>query len=678
MCLSATLVGSSTILFEKAMYDQSHHLKASVKSYLEALTGAISHKFSECYDDVKAFALNKSFQEKNVEEMIANLDDYVELYKVYDLIIFVSPSGQFIASNVHDAKGNPLATESFKQKDFSNEPWFQAVMAGKYTEDLQKELVGTFVEDAKIDKLSSIAYKGDRPSIGFSTPVRGPGGKIIGVMTARSSLHWIEEEMLATYRDLKDSELPASILRLTNNKGQVIGLIDPTSPTRDQMSRDYGNSVLGESLTEKGFEPSEELLRDHHGYSDDTEPGTGRLDLAAYAPIHDENFLDSLGWGVIIAADEAELLGGLRTDRSLYYSVLSVCASVVMVGCTFFALRLSRQLRVIAKQIEDSGVSVDVTSQQLGSASNELSAGAVQVAASLEETVSSLEELTSMVRNNSENAAEAAKISDSSSHTAREGEAEVRKLIESINEIAGSSKRIEEITNVIDDIAFQTNLLALNAAVEAARAGDQGKGFAVVAEAVRTLAQRSATAAKEIGSLISENVTKINHGTRIADRSGHVLQNILTSVQKVASLNKEIAAASREQSAGLTQISTAMTEIDQATQRNAAASEEVSASANVMNGEALTMKDLVSSLNRVIDGAGRSTQQLAVVESETAIATEEVSKPAKDTQTAKPRTSPGLKAALSGRPKLSSRVAADIIPFDPEATPGKIGSATGF
>lgn len=188
-------------------------------------------------------------------------------------------------------------------------------------------------------------------------------------------------------------------------------------------------------------------------------------------------------------------------------------------------------------------------------------------AASMQETVASLEELHSMVKLNSDHAVEAANLSSNSKVTAEVGVEEIKSLLESMAAISQSSQKIEEIINVIDDIAFQTNLLALNAAVEAARAGEQGRGFAVVAEAVRTLAQRSSVAAKDINQLIKESVSRVDQGSKIADKSRVVLNEIVDSIKKVAQLNQEISMGSTEQTSGLAQISRTMNEMDGSLQR---------------------------------------------------------------------------------------------------------------
>lgn len=337
----------------------------------------------------------------------------------------------------------------------------------------------------------------------------------------------------------------------------------------------------------------------------------------------------------------------------------------------FFSRSLAAALRTVTTSIADSSSQVSTASEQLSSASQQLSSGASEAASSLEETVASVEELSSMVKLNADNAKEAASLSQTSRQSAEEGEAEIRKLNEAMGEIAKSSKKIEEIINVIDDIAFQTNLLALNAAVEAARAGEQGKGFAVVAEAVRTLAQRSAAAAKDITTLIQDSVAKIDRGTSVADEGARALKSIVVTVKKVAELNNEIASASQEQSNGLAQISKAMNELDQATQRNAASAEETAAASEEMSSQSVVLQDMVATLTGVLDGRSSQDAPMPVM-----------------AQTQRPqarRPAPVLRmASRASRAKPSrsgsshTSAAADVIPFHDEQPLGKVGTTDGF
>ncbi|MGZ3774351.1 MAG: methyl-accepting chemotaxis protein [Pseudobdellovibrionaceae bacterium] len=260
-------------------------------------------------------------------------------------------------------------------------------------------------------------------------------------------------------------------------------------------------------------------------------------------------------------------------------------------------------LKNAAENLNKAEDQVTVAATQIARSSQSLSNSTTQQASSLEETVATMEELTSMIRLNTENSKQAASLAASTREIAVKGEKEIKTLIESIHGISADSKRIAEITGVIDDIAFQTNLLALNAAVEAARAGEQGKGFAVVAEAVRSLAQRSSTAAKDIAELINQSVEKIENGNNQANQGGIVLGEIVNAVNKVVELNTEIASASEEQSNGIGQISKAMNQMDQVTQNNAASSGEAAAAAEDLASQANSLKETVGTLDKIITGS---------------------------------------------------------------------------
>jgi|GEM_PF-593431 len=244
-------------------------------------------------------------------------------------------------------------------------------------------------------------------------------------------------------------------------------------------------------------------------------------------------------------------------------------------------------VREVSEQLADA-------SGQLASASEEIATGAQQQASSLEETASTLEEITATVKQNSDSAQQARQLASGSKDVAEKGGQVVGNAVEAMSEINQSSKKIAEIITAIDEIAFQTNLLALNAAVEAARAGEQGRGFAVVAAEVRNLAQRSATAAKEIKALIQDSVKKVEAGSELVNRSGNTLTEIVTSVKRVTDIVTEIAAASREQSTGIDQVNKAVTQMDTVTQRNASQTEEMSATAQTLTDQAGQLRELVS------------------------------------------------------------------------------------
>jgi methyl-accepting chemotaxis protein len=242
-----------------------------------------------------------------------------------------------------------------------------------------------------------------------------------------------------------------------------------------------------------------------------------------------------------------------------------------------------------------SGTDMIVTaSQQIAAGNLDLSARTEQQASSLEETASSMEELTGTVRQNADNARQANALAQTASGIAVRGGEVVSQVVGTMSSINESSKKIADIIAVIDGIAFQTNILALNAAVEAARAGEQGRGFAVVAAEVRNLAQRSAAAAKEIRTLISDSVDKVSVGGQLVEQAGATMQEIVQSITRVTDIMSEIASASAEQTLGIEQVNAAITQMDDVTQQNAALVEEAAAAANSLEDQAASLAQLVS------------------------------------------------------------------------------------
>lgn len=232
-------------------------------------------------------------------------------------------------------------------------------------------------------------------------------------------------------------------------------------------------------------------------------------------------------------------------------------------------------------------------SSEIASGNLDLSSRTEEQASSLEETASSMEEITGTVLQNADNARQASELAATAAEIAGKGGEMVSQVVETMDAINDSSRRIADIVGVIDSIAFQTNILALNAAVEAARAGEQGRGFAVVAAEVRALAQRSAAAAGEIKGLINDSVTRVDAGARLVDQTGATMQEIVASVQRVNSLIREIAAASDEQATGITQVNQAINQMDQVTQQNASLVEEAAAAAEALQEQAQHLKGTV-------------------------------------------------------------------------------------
>ncbi|WP_353630429.1 methyl-accepting chemotaxis protein [Achromobacter xylosoxidans] len=320
-----------------------------------------------------------------------------------------------------------------------------------------------------------------------------------------------------------------------------------------------------------------------------------------------QRVIDNAGMLNLILSGLAVVLGGLfawRVSKSItapLAQAVSVAETVARgdLGQPILAVtrdetgRLLRALHDMQDKLAGAVRTIRAGSETISSAAGQIAAGNTDLssrteeqAASLEETAASMEELASTVKQNADNARQANQLAASASEVAQRGGAVVSAVVSTMGDISASSRKISEIVSVIDGIAFQTNILALNAAVEAARAGEQGKGFAVVAGEVRSLAQRSAQAAREVKTLIEASVSKVAEGAGHAENAGTTMQEVVASVKRVTDIMGEIAAASQEQATGIEQVNRAVSQMDEVTQQNAALVEEAAAAAGSMQDQA--------------------------------------------------------------------------------------------
>ncbi|MDC6160135.1 methyl-accepting chemotaxis protein [Achromobacter xylosoxidans] len=339
-----------------------------------------------------------------------------------------------------------------------------------------------------------------------------------------------------------------------------------------------------------------------------------------------QRVIDNAGMLNLILSGLAVVLGGLfawRVSKSItapLAQAVSVAETVARgdLGQPIHAVtrdetgRLLRALHDMQDKLAGAVRTIRAGSETISSAAGQIAAGNADLssrteeqAASLEETAASMEELASTVKQNADNARQANQLAASASEVAQRGGAVVSAVVSTMGDISASSRKISEIVSVIDGIAFQTNILALNAAVEAARAGEQGKGFAVVAGEVRSLAQRSAQAAREVKTLIEASVSKVAEGAGQAENAGTTMQEVVASVKRVTDIMGEIAAASQEQASGIEQVNRAVSQMDEVTQQNAALVEEAAAAAGSMQDQAHALVRAVGVFRLSEDAARR-------------------------------------------------------------------------
>jgi methyl-accepting chemotaxis protein len=613
----------------------------------KSLADKIDRNLFERYGDVQAFGLNDAITrttqwydptESNAISQVMN--KYVQAYGIYDLTLLVDPKGELIAVNFKNANGEPIDVKFLYQQNFSETPWFKALAAGQYTTNQPFTIpgndisTGTFIEDIHLDANVKRALKNDGYVMGFSSPVYDEVGRVVAYWSNRANFSVVENMVQESYRNLKYIGFPSAEITVMDEKGRVILDYDPSVSKTEEIVRNF-NVLMKLNLAESGVPMAQHGVKGESGFQTDLHARKHIFQVGAYTHLHGALGYPGMNWAVLIRVSEEEAVAGPNAVQTQVMMTGIICLGLILpigwwvgrsaanslIQVSEVAQRaaegdLAKRVSVtsndelgalghamnamldnivnVVTEVRRAAEHVSTASAEITQGNEDLSQRTSAQAGALEETSASMEEMTSTIKQNADNSNQANQLAVAAREVAENGGMVTEKAVEAMAEINKSSKKIADIINVIDEIAFQTNLLALNAAVEAARAGEQGRGFAVVASEVRNLAQRSATAAKEIKTLINESVRKVGDGSELVNRSGQTLSEIVNSVKRVTDIIAEISAASQEQAAGIDQVNKAVMQMDQGTQQNAALVEQATSASQFMKHQASELLNQVA------------------------------------------------------------------------------------
>ena len=557
----ALIVVALTVVSAISYFKSSHALKGAIEQQISYVSASITKQFSlwvkDRKSDIKGFSeqllfrdiARASFSDQKLQEQAnAQLAMLSRNFGYYDVIVVTNTRGETVACSNAKNVGT---------MNLSDRQYFKESMTGAIS-----------VSDVILSKSSG------NPIFVVSAPIR-ENDTIVGVFVGALDLSYCGKTFVAP---VKVGE--SGYVYVTDDKGLI--LIHPTK--ENILKLDITNYDFGRQMTQQ-----------KNGIISYNWKGVDKI--VAFSQEKE------LKWIIASTANIDEIFAPVI---SIGYMSLIIAISTVVLACmVLFMIARSIALPVnrIINGLNDSSSQVDSASGQVAAASQSLAEGVAQQASGIEETSAALEELTSMTKQNAENASQADSLMKDTSRVVHKANDSMGDLKTSMADISKASSETSKIIKTIDEIAFQTNLLALNAAVEAARAGETGAGFAVVAEEVRSLAMRSAEAAKNTAGLIEDTVTKVQRGSGLLNSTSDDFNAVADNVQKVENIIDEIAVASGEQSEGIDQIAKTIIEMEQVTQLSAANAEESASVSEEMNSQAAQLKSFVGELITLVEGS---------------------------------------------------------------------------
>jgi methyl-accepting chemotaxis protein len=650
LCIGGVLITGlvSLLLIFINFSGQEKDKLINLQTTSESLSEDIQDQFFERYGDVKAFSAhfrNMNTSNINGSDNINYLNQLIDYYGIYNLIMVCDLNGNLLAVNSLSPKGKRINNDNLYKYNYKNTKWFKDVIEKKFLEDEKKGFTNVAFQDPNFSDVIEKSYQNKVFATVFSTFVYNNKGEPIGVLSTHADFYWVESIFIRGYQGFLESSIKTAEFKILNNNGMLIFDYSPfqNNGNKDILHDEKKLHVVN-LFKEWDIEKNSHLLNDNHREVDNFY--NGETYIQVIKKIVGEKIIDSLGWRLALSVSKDELFSEVNFTKIVFIIAFIILIALTIFISAFLIKNLINDLLDLASKMSQGNHLLKKASLDSSADSQALSAAATEQAASLQETVAAVNEISVMMNKSSEMANLSRKKSDENKEKVREGKNIVNEMLISINYIKQSNdevlreffegnKRISEIVNliseienktkVINEIVFQTKLLSFNASVEAARAGEHGRGFSVVAEEVGNLAKMSGTASTEISTMLDnslqkvkniisetknniENISKksensVKKGEEISTKCANIFEKIYTNSEEVNSLVNEIANSAQEQAKGVQEINTAMNELDSVTHQNSTIAQKSSSTADELLKQSVAIGNVATQLLLIIHGS---------------------------------------------------------------------------
>jgi methyl-accepting chemotaxis protein len=617
VALSVTIV-VAFIQFKWANDSLIGKVRDKFETDAQILGQSVTTNLFERYYDVQAFSTNKVLTSKGTskEEISSTLNALVNLYGVYDLIMYVDMKGNYLASSSIDSFGIDIDT-SMLEGNYAGTSWFKKTLNGEFSQG--KLFSGTFVEDPNFDPLTSKATGRQVYGTSFSTVVKNSQGEVVGVLTARANFKWIAKLFANFYQSVKQQNYVVH-LSLIDGAGKVLFDYDPEMTKSEKFN--YDETILGK-LSVLDNPAVGQAIQGKKGSEYHFDKRRNTEVLVGYSAFDPAFFFEKTNWSILVQIPKDKALGNIiNNEKNFLYGVVALFV-FVQIFAVFITRFIGKAFIAESKKLSEASETSHHLSGILFETSDSVAAAAVEQSTGIQESVSALSEMASMISQTANNAKTSMESVQKVNSKAKEGENIMEEMMYSFRSIQEASLQLQRIsdiireitkkTTIINDIVLKTQLLSFNASIEAARAGQHGKGFAVVAEEVGNLAKVSGNAAKDIEQMLNDSqkqVQEILHGlhdrieksSTVSDQAVSNFKDISQEIEVIVAQIRGITDACAQQELGVQQTSSAMNQIDTATQKNSSTAQESLEAAKQLASENKKLKDISESLFRLING----------------------------------------------------------------------------